>query len=83
MIKEEGAVVAYDVCMKLKDSGVLVSGILKAHLLNEYDRLDAEMSITKRDAAFQRKRKVREMSSKHCYWEAAALCCAYQVTCTG
>ena len=30
VIKEEGGVNAYDVCMKLKDSGLLVSGVLKA-----------------------------------------------------
>lgn len=28
VIKEEGGVNAYDVCMKLKDSGLLVSGTL-------------------------------------------------------
>jgi len=37
VIKEEGGVNAYDVCMKLKDSGLLVSGVLRAHLLNRYD----------------------------------------------
>ena len=47
VIKEEGGVNAYDVCMKLKDSGLLVSGVLKAHSLIRYGRLDAEMSIIK------------------------------------
>lgn len=57
-IKEEGGVNAYDVCMKLKDSGLLVSGVLKAHLLNRYDRFDAEMTIIKQTLLFS----IRERS---------------------
>ncbi len=75
VIKEEGGVNAYDVCMKLKDSGLLVSGTLKAHLLNKFDRLDADMSIIKTDTAFQHEREACVPPGTNPIWSSSTVLC--------
>ena len=77
VVKEEGGVNAYDVCMKLKDSGLLVSGVLKTHLLNRYGILDAvcKMAIINQTLFFSTREECIRCLQTNLLWSISTVLC--------
>ena len=60
------------VCMKLKDSGLLMSSVLKAHSLFRYGRLDAEMSIIKQTLLLSTREKSMNVLKEMLLWSSSS-----------